>query len=328
MPEELSPSQGQSGTALESSEAVMVRALDEESHKGRSMRSTSGGAGVEQHSKSAVSDDDSVPWRAFIRNRAVQALAFTHFCNNWYVVVCMSSRFQFSVCLCTLTHIDTHSHRHSLLSILNNSRFHYTMLAWLPTYFTDTLSVSLVKAAQVSVLPPVAAIAVSAVVGPLADGAIERGMDVGTVRKLAQSAAFLGPAAGLIIACMTAEHNGAMSVACITLSLGLASFSLGGLYCNHADLSPRYAPVLLGMTNTAGAIPGIMGVAFTGWVYDSTGSWTTALFIPSIFFFLSGTAVFLLNGTSERQDFTMNGANEPFGLEKMVDSWRDRSRKR
>lgn len=25
----------------------------------------------------------AVPWRAFLRNRPVQALACTHFCNNW-----------------------------------------------------------------------------------------------------------------------------------------------------------------------------------------------------------------------------------------------------
>ena len=50
----------------------------------------------------------------------------------------------------------------------------------------------------------------------------------------------------------------------ITAALGLASFSLAGLYCNHADLSPRYAPVLLGLTNTSGAIPGIVGVVISG----------------------------------------------------------------
>lgn len=33
----------------------------------------------------------------------------------------------------------------------------------------------------------------------------------------------------------------------ITGCLGLASFSLAGLYCNHADLSPRHAPLLLGV---------------------------------------------------------------------------------
>ena len=38
-------------------------------------------------------------------------------------------------------------------------------MAWLPTYFTDTLSLSLSQAAQVSLLPPVAAIAASAIAG-------------------------------------------------------------------------------------------------------------------------------------------------------------------
>jgi ACS family sodium-dependent inorganic phosphate cotransporter len=39
----------------------------------------------------------------------------------------------------------------------------------------------------------------------------------------------------------------------------MASFSTVGLYCNHADLSPRHAPFLLGLTNTTGALPGIVG---------------------------------------------------------------------
>ena len=65
----------------------------------------------------------------------------------------------------------------------------------------------------------------------------------------------------------------------ITLGLGLASCSLAGLYCNHADLSPRHAAILLGMTNTTGALPGIVGVAITGALLDLTGaeasSWST-----------------------------------------------------
>ena len=34
-----------------------------------------------------------------------------------------------------------------------NNWFHYTMLAWLPTYFTDTLDLNLSQAAQVRFLP-------------------------------------------------------------------------------------------------------------------------------------------------------------------------------
>lgn len=74
------------------------------------------------------------------------------------------------------------------------------MMAWLPTYFTDTLSLSLGQAAQVSLLPPVAAICVSAVAGPAADALIARGWPVARVRKAAQALAFLTPSACLMAA--------------------------------------------------------------------------------------------------------------------------------
>ena len=38
-------------------------------------------------------------------------------------------------------------------------------MAWLPTYFTDTLSLTLSQAAQVSLLPPIAAIVTSLLAG-------------------------------------------------------------------------------------------------------------------------------------------------------------------
>ncbi|EIE18552.1 MFS general substrate transporter, partial [Coccomyxa subellipsoidea C-169] len=213
-------------------------------------------------SGSALAAEEPMPWRAFLRNTPVRALAYTHFCNNW---------------------------------------FHYTMMAWLPTYFTDTLSLSLTQAAQVSLLPPIAAIGISLTAGPLADGLIERGWPVARVRKLAQITAFLCPTA-----CLLATANcddGPTSVALVTAALGTASLSLCGLYCNHADLSPRYAPFLLGMTNTIGAVPGIIGVAVTGAILDATGSWSWALFAPSAFFFVTGAVIFGTLGSSDAQDF-------------------------
>lgn len=267
-------------------------------------------------------------------------------------------------------------------------RFHYTFLAWLPTYFTDTLNLNLSQAAQVrpldmrkrrlracikqltlscasltaltslssclpefgptapslsacaattgvdvfcfclsfcsfssqvSLAPPIAALAVSAIAGPAADALIEKGVQISKVRKISQCMAFLGPSALLTAASFTDDSWLAVGASCclvhldlvmvltwiaepcvsgpstsviclntppwdaaalptpsvtqcpwisavrfiqctirqhatvccactglITGCLGLASFSLAGLYCNHADLSPRHAPLLLG----------------------------------------------------------------------------------
>lgn len=229
---------------------------------------------------SSSSNTNGVPWRAFLRSKPVLALAFVHFCNNW---------------------------------------FHYVMLAWLPTYFIDTMDVSLSTAAKISLLPPVAALLVSGIAGPSADALIGRGVATGLVRKGAQSAAFLGPAACLILASML-EGNQMASMTLITISLGLASFSLAGLYCNHADLSPRYAPVLIGATNTAGAIPGIVGVLVTGVIYDLYDSWTLALFVPTIALFISGTVVFIVYGTAKPQNFDRKDLNRKFEWEHAVES--------
>lgn len=58
---------------------------------------------------------------------------------------------------------------------------------------------------QVSLLPPVAAIAATAVAGPSADALIARGWPVASVRRLAQATAFLGPAACLTAAAFSED---------------------------------------------------------------------------------------------------------------------------
>eukprot|EP00798_Chlamydomonas_sp_ICE-L_P027466 gene27466-4769_t len=204
----------------------------------------------------------SIPYRAMLRSRPVQVLAATHFAHNW---------------------------------------FHYTMLAWLPTYFVSALSVDLMHAAQTALLPPIAGIIASAATGILTDRLISKGMPTARVRKLAQCTAFLIPSTLLLVACCmpcTPEDSFA-SITLITLALGFSSFSLGGLYCTHQDLSPKYASTLLGITNVAASIPGIVGVAAVGAIYESTLSWELSLFVPSAVFMTLGAAVYTVAGTHE-----------------------------
>lgn len=205
---------------------------------------------------------------------------FTHFCNNW---------------------------------------FHFTMLAWLPTYYVDTLDLDLSGASQLALLPPVTGIIIAAIAGQSADELISRGWEVSTVRKIAQGIAFLAPMCCLIAASLS--DDGILDVIYITAALGLGNFSLAGLYCNHQDLSEKYASIMLGITNTVGALPGIMGVAITGFLLDQTGSWSLSLFVPSIGFFLTGAVVYGLYGSGEKQDLS---DNEPFGFERRFKELQDK----
>lgn len=198
-------------------------------------------------------------------------------------------------------------------------RFHFTMLAWLPSYFVDTLSLDLTHASQLALIPPVIGIMVAAFVGPTADSLIKGGWSVSTVRKLAQCIAFLGPLACLSTASIS--DDGMTKVICIAAALGLSNFSLAGLYCNHQDLSPKYASAMLGITNTVGALPGIAGVTIAGWLLDQTGSWTTSLFLPSMLFFVSGAIVYGMYGSGEAQDLS---DNEPFQIEGEIKAFCDK----
>ena len=81
------------------------------------------------------------------------------------------------------------------------------MMAWLPSYFADTLSLNLTQAAQLSLLPPVAAIIASSIAGTAGDALISKGMPVVKVRKLAQCTAFLGPALCLAGASLTDDSH-------------------------------------------------------------------------------------------------------------------------
>ncbi|KAK9102079.1 hypothetical protein Sjap_019333 [Stephania japonica] len=205
-----------------------------------------------------------VPWKAFFESPAVWAMIYAHFCGSWG---------------------------------------HYTCLSWLPTYFSEELNLNLTEAAWVSVLPPLASVVVTNLAAQFADYLISRGVENTRVRKICQTIAFLSPAACMTLSSIDFGFPPWEVVGILSAGLALSSFALSGLYCTHQDISPEYASVLLGITNTVGAVPGIVGVALTGFLLDSTHSWSLSLFAPSIFFYLTGTVVWLVFASSKPQSF-------------------------
>ena len=79
----------------------------------------------------------------------------------------------------------------------------------------------------------------------------------------------------------------------------LGAFALSGFAVNHLDIGPRYAGILLGFSNTAGTLPGIIGVTLTGMILDATGSWQL-VFLISAGIYVFGLIVWWLFATGER----------------------------
>lgn len=72
-------------------------------------------------------------------------------------------------------------------------------------------------------------------------------------------------------------------------------------HSSRADLA--FSRCSAGLSNTAGALPGVLGVTFAGYLLDSTGSWALALFFPTAACQLLGLVVYSLFASSQRQDW-------------------------
>jgi ACS family sodium-dependent inorganic phosphate cotransporter len=64
-----------------------------------------------------------------------------------------------------------------------------------------------------------------------------------------------------------------------------ATGALGLTWCGYApgliDVAPRYSALVGGFTNTIATIPGIVGVAVTGWLLDVTGTYSAAFILTA-----------------------------------------------
>ena len=56
------------------------------------------------------------------------------------------------------------------------------------------------------------------------------------------------------------------AIVLMTLGIGLNGFSEAGFLINHLDIAPAFASVLLGVTNTAGTMSGIISPTLTGFI--------------------------------------------------------------
>ncbi|KAJ8303345.1 hypothetical protein KUTeg_019741 [Tegillarca granosa] len=83
----------------------------------------------------------------------------------------------------------------------------------------------------------------------------------------AQLADFIRPFTGSSICIISTGFIGCdhryIAVVTLTLSMGFGGLNRAGFVVNHVDYAPKYAGVLLGITNTAGTIPGILSPIVT-----------------------------------------------------------------
>ncbi len=173
----------------------------------------------------------------------------------------------------------------------------YVLLSWLPSYFSSQLGIGL-RSVWIYVAPPwIAAFIMGNIVGVLADRLIDKGWTVTRVRRFMQFIGSAGPALALIA--LASVNDADTAVILLTISMALSSFSFAGFATNHLDIAPRHAGIIFGISNTAGTLPGIIGVALTGLMVQTTGSYASAFYLTAGMYAM-GLVVWQLFSTGER----------------------------
>ena len=174
----------------------------------------------------------------------------------------------------------------------------YVILSWLPKFVNEGLGVAFAAVGIVAMLPHITSFLCLNIAGNIADRMIASGMNVTFVRKLMQTIGFGGLAICLLFIAEVETVWAAMGILCLGKVFSAAG--IGGHSVNHMDIGPRHAGTLMGITNTAGTIPGIVGVYATGLILEFTGSWAL-VFQVTAGVTLFGMIFYLIFASGEKQ---------------------------
>jgi MFS transporter, ACS family, solute carrier family 17 (sodium-dependent inorganic phosphate cotransporter), other len=195
--------------------------------------------------------------------------------------------------------------------VVNNFTFHYALyvlMNWLPTYFELGLGLSLQDMGSSKMLPYFNMFIFSNIGGVIADYLITRRiLSITNTRKVLNTIGFVISAFALMALPLFSTPSG--TVICSAISLGFLALGRAGFAVNHMDIAPKFAGIVMGVSNTAGTLAGVIGVGLTGSILEATKAsnkdltsletWTTVFSVPAYLCIIS-SFIFLIFSTGEK----------------------------
>ncbi|SPP89855.1 putative inorganic phosphate cotransporter [Drosophila guanche] len=166
-----------------------------------------------------------------------------------------------------------------------------TLMTMLPTYMDRILGVDLKSNGVLSSLPYLAMWVMAIVFSIVADRLIRRRLSITTTRKIMNSLGQYGPAVALIVVGYL-QHSLVLTSAVFVLGLGLNGAIYSGFKINHLDLSPRFAGLLISITNCVANLVGLTAPMVAGHVIHlvpSIENWRIVFHIAGGVYIFSAT---------------------------------------
>ncbi|XP_055037366.1 vesicular glutamate transporter 1 isoform X1 [Misgurnus anguillicaudatus] len=158
------------------------------------------------------------PWRKFFTSMPVYAIIVANFCRSWTF---------------------------------------YLLLISQPAYFEEVFKFEISKVGFLSALPHLVMTIVVPIGGQLADYLrSHKIMTTTNVRKLMNCGGFGLEATFLLV--VGFSHTKGIAISFLVLAVGFSGFAISGFNVNHLDIAPRYASILMGISNGVGTLSGMV----------------------------------------------------------------------
>ncbi|TRY63138.1 hypothetical protein TCAL_10827 [Tigriopus californicus] len=133
----------------------------------------------------------------------------------------------------------------------------YLLLITQPKYFKEVFHMNLAHASTVAALPHLVMTLIVPFGGQLADY-LRRNKFLSTtnVRKVFNCGGFGGEALFLLVVGYT--NNKMVAIVGLIFAVGSSGFAISGFNVNHLDIAPRYASILMGISNGVGTFSGMI----------------------------------------------------------------------
>lgn len=183
----------------------------------------------------------------------------------------------------------------------------YLLIISQVSYFKEVFKFNIGEAGMLGALPHLLMATIVPFGGQLADRLrTSKVLTTTAVRKIFNCGGFGMEALFLLFVAFTRSTT--LAIFCLTLAVGFSGFAISGFNVNHLDIAPRYASILMGLSNGVGTLAGMMCPIVVEWVTDSkhgvgvtpADRWQKVFIIASVIHFI-GVIFYGIFASGEKQ---------------------------
>ncbi|NXW73280.1 VGLU3 protein, partial [Hirundo rustica] len=206
----------------------------------------------------------STPWKRFFTSMPVYAIIVANFCRSWTF---------------------------------------YLLLISQPAYFEEVFGFAISKVGLLSAVPHMVMTIIVPIGGQLADFLRSRKiLTTTTVRKVMNCGGF-GMEATLLLV-VGYSHTKGVAISFLVLAVGFSGFAISGFNVNHLDIAPRYASILMGISNGVGTLSGMVCPLIVGAMtkHKTREEWQNVFLIAALVHY-TGVIFYAIFASGEKQEW-------------------------